>query len=287
MRRCHFLLLVVGILLAAAIGVPLRSGARDNDPDAAIAALETRVAALETAVASLQTETSEANEPALPPPPCAARSEPVQSEPAQACGDAEPSPEAPEDRSGAAQVEFDTVLFEADADGGLEEWAGEGWTFREGVLHYDGSGNSWRLAPDDLGNLTNYAVEAEIQVIADCGIASCTEYSILIRAQRTDPRWACFSCFYSEAAAWLGSPEGERWLGERDFALDAYWHTYWHTYRVEVRGNTIRLLVDGLLVLEGTDDRLVSDPGGQVGVWSNEVEINIRRLTVLTAADAP
>jgi hypothetical protein len=53
----------------------------------------------------------------------------------------------------------------------------------------------------------------------------------------------------------------------------------WHTYRILVQGNVIRVLLDGTLVIETTNNRYLSP--GQVGVWSHGAEVNIRRVSVI------
>src|SRR5215213_1886228 len=56
----------------------------------------------------------------------------------------------------------------------------------------------------------------------------------------------------------------------------------WHLYRVEADGNKIKLLIDGAVIAEGVDNTYLS--GGQVGLWSNEVQLNVRSSKVLRAA---
>jgi hypothetical protein len=58
--------------------------------------------------------------------------------------------------------------------------------------------------------------------------------------------------------------------------------TGWHTYRFEVRGDQLRLLVDGVAVVSGAAetplDAQVSD--AEAGLWSQGVGIEIRRVAV-------
>ncbi|HYT46172.1 MAG TPA: hypothetical protein VEP90_27835, partial [Methylomirabilota bacterium] len=53
----------------------------------------------------------------------------------------------------------------------------------------------------------------------------------------------------------------------------------WHTYRVEIKGNTIKLLIDGGVKIDTTDNTNLS--GGQVGFWSQEVQLNIRSFKII------
>lgn len=58
-------------------------------------------------------------------------------------------------------------------------------------------------------------------------------------------------------------------------------HATWHNYRVEVRRNTITLVVDGaVLVGPVQDNRFLT--GGRVGLWSDGVQISVRRFKVST-----
>jgi hypothetical protein len=63
-------------------------------------------------------------------------------------------------------------------------------------------------------------------------------------------------------------------LTKASYSLD----TNWHTYRVEVRGNDIKLLIDGQTVLETTDNHHLTS--NSVGLWSNGMVINVRSFKV-------
>jgi hypothetical protein len=52
----------------------------------------------------------------------------------------------------------------------------------------------------------------------------------------------------------------------------------WHTYRCEVRGDHLALFVDGVLLIEVVDSALPT--GGQVGLWSDGAQVNVRAFTV-------
>ena len=53
----------------------------------------------------------------------------------------------------------------------------------------------------------------------------------------------------------------------------------WHVYRVEAKGNTITLLIDGTIVAKATDNRYLS--GSRTGLWSNEYQLEIRSSKVV------
>lgn len=50
------------------------------------------------------------------------------------------------------------------------------------------------------------------------------------------------------------------------------------TYRVEMQGNTMRLLVDGVRVLETKDNTHLK--GGHIGLWSQNVVLNVYNFKV-------
>jgi hypothetical protein len=57
----------------------------------------------------------------------------------------------------------------------------------------------------------------------------------------------------------------------------------WHTYRFELRGDRVRLLIDGDAVVSGTLKNAV-DPAAtdvEAGLWSQGVGLEVRRVTVL------
>jgi hypothetical protein len=48
---------------------------------------------------------------------------------------------------------------------------------------------------------------------------------------------------------------------------------------LEVRGNSMKLLVDGAFMLDATDNGLLSP--GRVGLWSDRVQTNVRSFRVI------
>jgi 3-keto-disaccharide hydrolase len=56
----------------------------------------------------------------------------------------------------------------------------------------------------------------------------------------------------------------------------------WHTYRLEMRGGTLTLFVDGRRIVDSPGARTNWQAGarGQVGFWSQGVQLAIRRVTV-------
>jgi serine/threonine protein kinase len=173
-----------------------------------------------------------------------------------------------------------TVLYQADWSSGLNGWAGsEDWKTVRGMLVDDGTNSSRGVitAPYQLGSITDYAVEAQIQVVRGIDDGFCSEsFGALVRTTEEGGYLAgagpvgCSNAFIASIAGRNGQT-----LQVKSFTAG----TDWHTYRVEVRGNAIRLLVDGVAILETVDNRYLA--GGQVGLASRSVVLNVRGLKVI------
>jgi hypothetical protein len=166
---------------------------------------------------------------------------------------------------------------------GFKKWPlSAEWKYLNGMLVNDGSGNtstSWIRAPYSPGALSNYAVEADIQLIRDDEGA----FGIVVRASgEGDGYWvgvqrSDWTTPRLTASVNIGkAPE----LSGSDVAMTSFDPgSDWHTYRVEVEGNTIRMLVDGGLVVEAIDNRFLN--GGDVGLFSYYRQINIRDFKII------
>jgi hypothetical protein len=180
-----------------------------------------------------------------------------------------------------------TVLYQADQLGGLDAFAGTaGWSYANGLLMNDGSGalnGPWIAAPY-LPRTTDYAVEAEIQIVR-VSQDECSGGAGLIARANGTAGYAAGIAYGIDACKDLhlriGSKEppgiygGSPIADTKNFSPGASWHTY----RLEVKEENVRLLVDGTLMAEGTDDRY--QDAGQVGIWSDGTQINVRRITVV------
>ena len=56
----------------------------------------------------------------------------------------------------------------------------------------------------------------------------------------------------------------------------------WHTYRFELRGDELRLLVDGAAVVSGTLEAPIDASSGdaQAGLWAQGVQLEVRKVSV-------
>jgi hypothetical protein len=53
----------------------------------------------------------------------------------------------------------------------------------------------------------------------------------------------------------------------------------WHTYRVEVKGNIVRLRIDGFTMASVNDNHSLAP--GHVGLWSNNYQLEVRSFKVI------
>lgn len=163
------------------------------------------------------------------------------------------------------------VLYQADWSGGLNGWAASSeWKTVSGMLVNDGTRGSIAFAPY-VPEIPDYAVEAEIQWPQQANIYYF--FGVALRYGDGDVG-------YKAGAIGASLSSGKAtFVRERDWAPGSGWHTY----RAEARGNTYRLLIDGRLMVEATDNRSLSP--GRVGVFTETFggapPINVRSFKVI------
>lgn len=140
------------------------------------------------------------------------------------------------------------------------------------------TGESYRttataLAPLDLEQVGDFAVDAEIQLVRHNSGAN--SFGVMVRVQDDGTGYAAGATASDEVVllAELG--------GGRPTTLDSRPFTPelgWHRYRIEVRGNETRVLVDGQQVLSATDNTFLT--GKRVGLWSQRSQLSVRSFEV-------
>ncbi len=126
-----------------------------------------------------------------------------------------------------------------------------------------------------MGNIANYAVETQIQVVSSVG-ASC--FGITTRGSSAGRYTAGVgSCFNVLDTAYLAGPGYSNDSNKSNVSFDPSKGT--HTYRVEVSGNVMKFLIDGTPTLSLTDNRYLT--GTQVGLWSKNVQLQVTSFKVL------
>lgn len=171
------------------------------------------------------------------------------------------------------------VLYQADTNGGLAEMAGgDGWQTVSGMLVNDGTGEGlFKAAPFQLPT-TDYAVEVEMQ-----WVRGGDSFGIVARMGDTRGYHAGYydgyDCRYDFKAICLWGADYRKPIAKTDLLLNSDWHVY----RLEVQGNTVRVFVDGTLVIETSDNSFLS--AGKAGLWSDGAQVNIRRFTISSLGD--
>jgi hypothetical protein len=185
-----------------------------------------------------------------------------------------------------------TLPYRADWSSGPAGWTGtDDWTVAGGQLHNDGT--SYRnsvgmVAPLDLAGVRDYAVDAEIQLLrySDSGmISGRAAFGVVVRAQQDGVGYNAGPCVSSGIYTCADDQPSQRvaglWADEARTTLDVRPFRPgedWHHYRVEVRGNTIVVLIDGRLALSATDNTYLE--GRKIGLWSSRCQISVRSFEV-------
>jgi hypothetical protein len=175
----------------------------------------------------------------------------------------------------AASPVAETVLYEAADERAFGEWEmTRGWSVQDGMLiHNERINRSTILAPASLGT-ADYAIELEAwasdwnSYFGAFGVTvrAGTEFEI---SGSVGPR--------EGVAVWIGNEEVE-W----DKELLAFPDSGWLTLRLEVEGTSIRLLLNGSVAIDMTDDRIANAEPGQAAIWSYpNVTVEIRRFRII------
>jgi hypothetical protein len=184
------------------------------------------------------------------------------------------------------------LLYQADWSGGFDGWmASPDWKTVSGQLVNDGTNGDatqFAHAPTCTANPANYAVEAEIQYVRDgYGCYPPADYGYIafglsVRGESSGDyrmgivhRYGTMAAFIFDHGSSDTCPNFYPPLAKASYSLD----TNWHTYRVEVRGNDIKLLIDGQSVIEAIDNHHLTS--NSVGLWSTGTVLNVRSFKVI------
>ena len=205
------------------------------------------------------------------------------------------APTAPLEPTATPEPVGETILYQADTSGGLEAFdAGAGWNLVNGMLVSDGSSTTSVLSPFDPDGLTDYAVEAEIQIVqtddyrefsvfgraTEAGTLSLYSYSNPSETTQGLAIVVTSENFQLEDSIEGGVRAPGNVIASQELGDDGDWHTY----RLEMDGNQIRGLVDGAIVLASQDNRLLEP--GLAGLYVYEgSQINVRAFRVVALGD--
>src|SRR6266704_2884949 len=137
------------------------------------------------------------------------------------------------------------------------------------------------VPPYQVSNTADYAIEANIQLISYGYVGEgSSSFGISLRGTSTTNGWQGYTgglLAFNEYQRYMQitGPDIFGALKRGDFDPGS---TSSHTYRVEVKGNDIKLLIDGSIRLEVTDNRYLS--GAQVGFWCFGPQISVSSFKV-------
>lgn len=160
--------------------------------------------------------------------------------------------------------------YRADWTGGLNGWNGsEGWTTSNGQLLARANADRI-LAPLDLSQVADYAVEAEIALVQ----GRYDQFGFVVRVQAEGNAYQIGHDAGDETA--FLSVDCCNVLEERPFqpGNDV------HRYRIEVRGNSIAVFVDGAPTLSAMDNTYLT--GKRVGLFTEgDVQLSVKSFEVV------
>lgn len=172
-------------------------------------------------------------------------------------------------------------------DGSSDWQSSNGLLVNNGTKIWNERGGPTILAPCDVSSAsdwstTNVAIEARIQVTSAQNNAC---FGMTVRGNSTINGWQGYkagvgNCLGSLNTALVSGP---------DYLHDAQLHTtafnpgtVSHTYRVEIQDTTIRLFIDGKLLLNVSDTRYLT--GAEIGLWCQYAQLTVTSFNV-TALD--
>jgi hypothetical protein len=162
----------------------------------------------------------------------------------------------------------------------LSDWPLQaGWSATGGLLSNDGSdfgdanwlGELWNIhwvASPVQPPAADYAVEAEIEVVDR---PPCGSFGLVARSAYQAGVHFCSEYGWPTVSIRSRTPE-------LLIAVPFEPQPGWHVYRVEAQGQTLRILIDGLLIAEVENLSFVEP--GQTGLWDDHTKMAVRRFDI-------
>lgn len=171
----------------------------------------------------------------------------------------------------APQIHAGDVLYTANT---AQLFGDKSWKHSGGMLVNDGTSHSTIILPYHIP-VSNYAVEAEVQVVSFNGQGSGFDagYAFGLRTRMTREQGG-YSAVIAENGTEIQRDDGTS-IGASGYTPD----TSFHTYRLEVRSNHIRLLVDEAPIIDEQDNRYLT--GDEAGIYDGSVQINVRAIRII------
>jgi hypothetical protein len=201
----------------------------------------------------------------------------------------EPPAMTTESETTPASADDDDVVFEAPGPNDLEPLAAGSWTASTDALVNEGStavAEPWLVISAVPSGA--FAVEAEIRVNGLLDSVCDQSFGLTAGVPDADQVFGgglIFPCTSGTARArltdvsiWEDGYNADPVLGEKEFDPG----DDWHTYRFELRGDELRLLIDGADVVTGTLEAPVDSASAdaQAGLWAQGVQLEVRKVLV-------
>jgi hypothetical protein len=179
-------------------------------------------------------------------------------------------------------------LFAAPGDTAFDRLATGAWTADADTLSNDGTvavAEPWLsvASPPD----SSFAVEAEIRVTGLLDSVCDQSFGLAAGSSTTGQMFGggiFFPCAeglsrarITDIALWEDGYNGDPVFAEEEFEPS----DDWRVYRFELRGERLRLMVDGESVLSAsTASPIEPDADGEAGIWTQGVGVEVREITV-------
>jgi hypothetical protein len=183
----------------------------------------------------------------------------------------------------------DGIVFEAPGRNELETLASGSWSATADALVNPGSSavaEPWLVLSTVPS--ADFAVEAEIRVTGRLESVCDQSFGLVAGSPGANQVFGgglIFPCAsdtprarLTDVSVWENGYNADPVLAEETFDPG----NEWHTYRFELRGDDVRLLVDGADVVSGTVGAPVDASSGdaQAGLWAQGVQLKVRRVSV-------
>jgi hypothetical protein len=183
----------------------------------------------------------------------------------------------------------DGIVFEAPGRNELETLAAGSWSASADALVNEGSSavaEPWLVL--SAVPSAAFAVEAEIRVNGLLESVCDQSFGLTAGSPGADQMYGgglIFPCAaesprarLTDVSVWEDGYNADPVLGEETFDPG----NDWHTYRFELRGNELRLLIDGADVVSGTLDAPIdpSTADAEAGLWAQGVQLEVRKVSV-------
>jgi hypothetical protein len=189
----------------------------------------------------------------------------------------------------------DDLVFEAPGRNELESLASGSWSVSEDTLMNEGSSavaEPWLVL--SAVPSTDFAVEAQIRVTGRLESVCDQSFGLTAGSPGAGQVFGgglLFPCASETARArltdvsvWADGYNADPVLADETFDPG----NEWHTYRFELRGDELRLLVDGADVVSGTLEAPIDVSSGdaQAGLWAQGVQLKVRKVSVMLLPSA-